>query len=130
MTTTLKSLAIIGGALLIAGAMVVLQTNNNSSTASRENVLLEGNRQLVLITAAGGYTPQITEAQANTATTLRVKTIGSLDCALAIAIPRIGYRKNLPLQGETDIELGSYEKGDTLTGTCAMGMYSFQIRFL
>ena len=93
------------------------------------NVSVVDDTQVIMLDAKGGYSPKVTMANANTPTVIRVRTNGTFDCSSALTIPSIGYSGNLPPSGETDITLAPQEAGATLDGICAMGMYSFQIRF-
>lgn len=124
------SIAIIVAALLIGGA--ILWSKGGGSTteaASTGNVSLVDGKQIVAVNIQGDYAPKLTAAKAGMPTTLRMKSTGVISCALALVIPSIGYRKNLALDGSTDIELPPYKAGETLRGICAMGMYSFAVRF-
>jgi plastocyanin domain-containing protein len=93
------------------------------------NVKLSGGKQEILIEAGEGYNPAKTLARADLPTTLRVKTSGTLDCSLALAIPALGFRKTLPLTGETVIDVPPQRSGSKLQGICSMAMYSFEVTF-
>lgn len=86
-------------------------------------------KQIIEISAKGGYSPRITMAKADMPTIIRMSTKGSFDCSSAVSIPSLGYRANLPPTGTTDIEVGVQKSGSILQGLCAMGMYNFQIKF-
>jgi len=93
------------------------------------NVKLSGGKQEILIQAGEGYNPLKTLAKADVPTSLRVKTSGTLDCSLALAIPALGFRKTLPITGETVIDVPPQRSGAKLQGVCSMAMYSFEITF-
>jgi plastocyanin domain-containing protein len=85
--------------------------------------------QVIEVRVKGGYAPRFVVAKANTPTVLRMKTQGTFDCSSALVIPSLGYRKNLPASGVTDIEVPPQTTGTSLKGVCAMGMYSFLVNF-
>ncbi len=85
--------------------------------------------QIIDMRAKGGYSPRVIEAKAGVPTVLRVTTNGTFDCSASIVIPKLSYQKFLQPSGTESIEIPADEAQGTLQGTCAMGMYSFQIRF-
>ncbi|OHA32255.1 MAG: hypothetical protein A2928_01210 [Candidatus Taylorbacteria bacterium RIFCSPLOWO2_01_FULL_45_15b] len=93
------------------------------------NVIMQEERQIIEITAKGGYSPRVTEAKAGVPTTLIMETRGTFDCSSALVIPSIGYRDYLPPSGTTEIELPPQKSGTKLQGLCTMGMYSFTVNF-
>jgi len=97
--------------------------------ANVNNVSVVDGKQIVTISAKGGYSPRVTNAKADISTIIRVATQGTFDCSAALTIPGIGYRKTLPPSGNTDIELAPQKTGTSLQGICSMGMYSFKINF-
>ena len=128
MTTisVLLAVIIIGGAIIIAGNR---NDANGTGTQIVNNVSVVGGRQIIEISAKGGYMPKVTAAKANMPTIIKVDTRGTFDCSSALSIPSLGYRKNLPSSGETLIDVPPQKSGSTIRGICAMGMYSFQINF-
>lgn len=121
---------IIGGAFVV-GAFVLSQdkTTAPADVQTENNVTVENGRQIVTISAKGGYLPRISEAKADMPTTLRVDTNGTFDCSASLNIPSMNYQKNLPATGVTDIEIPAQKAGSTFEGLCGMGMYKFQIAF-
>ncbi len=113
---------------VISAAIIISQANQNSEEVSSEDVVVKDNVQYITITAQGGYTPRITNAQAGTPTKLIVKTNNTYDCSSALVIRSIKYQKILSPTGEEIIDLGTPNRG-TLKGTCSMGMYGFTINF-
>jgi Cu+-exporting ATPase len=124
-------------ATLLAGALIMgavwlsadSKTAESGATGDGANVAVVDGVQIIDIAAKGGYSPRVTEAQANVPSILRVNTKGTFDCSSALVIPSLGYRKNLPPSDVTDIELPPQEAGTSLQGLCAMGMYSFTVNF-
>lgn len=114
--------------LLIWGA-IFLSGNNKNSDDNINNVSIVDGKQIIEINAKGGYAPRITKAQAEISTVIKMKTNGSFDCSSALVIPSLNYRNNLPLTGETLIDIPAQKPGAKLQGLCAMGMYSFLIDF-
>ena len=89
---------------------------------------LEG-KQIIEITASGGYYPESVDAKAGIQSILRIKSDNAYGCERAFRIPALGVSETLPINGFTDIALGSQQKGTTILGTCSMGMYTFNIFF-
>lgn len=117
-------------AIIIGGAIFLIQKSSPSSTqAPSDAVSVVDGKQIITITAKGGYSPRTSIARADISTTLRVVTKGTFDCSSALTIPSIGYRKNLPPSGTTDIDLLPQKAGTTLRGLCSMGMYTFSVDF-
>lgn len=114
---------------LIGGALYLTNSEPGAKDASRENVSIVDGKQVIEVSAQGGYSPRLTLAKAEVPTVLRMKTEGSFGCANAFTIPKLGYRANLPSSGTTDIELPPQKPGTVLKGLCAMGMYNFSIQF-
>ncbi len=121
---TLIAAAIIGGTILL-----IQKSPTSSAQAPSDALSVVDGKQIIPITAKGGYTPRATTARADIPTIIRVVTRGTFDCSSALTIPSIGYRKNLPASGVTDIEIPPQKVGTTLRGLCSMGMYTFSIDF-
>jgi hypothetical protein len=132
-----NKLLIIGAfifALLISGSLLL--TNQKSSGNSEQaeqtlgtSVINTDGKQIIELTAKGGYSPAILTAKADTETILRVKTTSTFDCSAALTIPSLNYTKMLPPTGTTDIALKPQPNGSKLEGTCSMGMYNFTLNF-
>lgn len=128
------TISLIAAAVLVGGALTYLAVRPASPAASGaaaqpvENVAIVDGKQVIDLTAKGGYSPLQSVAKAGVPTVLRVSTKGTFDCSSAIRIPSMNISKNLPQSGSTDIDLGSPQLG-TLQGTCGMGMYPFEIEF-
>lgn len=119
-------------AILIIGFLFIHRDERQPSisTASqdtRTNVTMQNGAQVVTINVKGGYSPESSLIQAGVPTILRFQTNGTFDCSSSIRIPSLSVSKNLPATGTTDIPLGSLQKGGTVEGTCAMGMYRFEL---
>ncbi len=115
----------------LSGYLISSGSNSPSTpvpSADNNVVLLEG-KQVVTITAKGGYAPRTSVAQANTPTILKIITKGTFDCSSSLVIPNLNYRTNLPPSGETLVEVPPQQPGTTLQGLCSMGMYNFTINF-
>ena len=124
MNSTTISILIAGA--LIGGAFLLTQSD---TVASTKNVSVVDGKQIIEVTAKGGYSPKLTAAKAGMPTILRVQTNGTYDCTSILRVPSIGYQKNLPPTGMTDIEIASQEPGAKVQGICAMGMYNFSVKF-
>lgn len=125
-----KITSIVIAAILIIGIGIVFfdQSRSSSNAQSTQNVEIRNGVQYVTINAKGGYSPKVSNAEANIQTKLIVKTSGTYDCSTALVIRSIGYQKTLSPTGEEVIDLGTPEDG-TLQGLCSMGMYNFVINF-
>jgi plastocyanin domain-containing protein len=115
--------------LVVIGAIAVTSLGRGDAV-STDNVSMVGDTQVITITAKGGYLPRVTAAKAGVPTVLKMDTQGTYDCSVALSIPSIGYRKNLPPQGETLIDIPAQPVGTSMRGVCSMGMYSFTLNFL
>ena len=102
--------------------------SSSKDIPTKENVSVVGSKQIIEITAKGGYVPRATLAKAGIPTILRFNTNGTFDCSSSVRIPSMNITKLLPNSGTTDIDLGSPQVG-TLQGTCGMGMYRFSVEF-
>jgi plastocyanin domain-containing protein len=126
---------LIGGAIYISKEKPQVENNtqvqtptNTESTTPTSNVTIENGRQIVSLNVRGGYNPRKSVAKANISTILRFSTNNTFDCSSSIRIPSMNINKILPQSGTTDIDLGVSKVG-ILSGTCGMGMYSFEIDF-
>ncbi len=124
-----KTVLIIGG--LVIGAFLLFRgggaaTQTVSTVGAGSNVSVVGGQQIIAIGVKGGYQPQTSTAQAGLPTILRFQTNGTFDCSSSIRIPDLGINEDLPSTGTTDIDVGTLSVG-TLQGTCAMGMYRFEV---
>jgi plastocyanin domain-containing protein len=112
-----------------AGIIFLATRSPQASSESANNVRIENGVQVVEIRAKGGYSPRTSEARAGLPTVLRFVTEGSYDCSIAVRIPALAFQKILPQTGTTDVQAGTPAPG-TLSGTCAMGMYRFEVKFI
>ncbi|MBP9709215.1 MAG: hypothetical protein KBD78_16390 [Oligoflexales bacterium] len=126
------ALIIITVALAIGMGVIFFGQSNKSPGStdgqSAQNVEIRDGIQYVTINAKGGYSPRVSNAEANIPTKLVIKTNGTYDCSAALVIRSIGYQKILSQTGEEVIDLG-IPKTDTLQGLCSMGMYNFSVNF-
>ena len=120
----------------VFGIIFMLNKDTSGSVSSKQdnietpvnNVNMVDGKQVVEVTAKGGYSPRKTLAKAGIPTILRLKTNGTFDCSSSLRLPSLGISKNLTATGTTDIDLGIQSTGK-LTGICSMGMYSFDVEF-
>jgi plastocyanin domain-containing protein len=130
-----RTILIVLGIAMWTIAAILFFGNSQKTTlapaamSSQGSVVTTEGKQVIEISAKGGYLPRTIAAKAGTPTVLKMKTSGTFDCSSALVIPSLGYRANLPSSGETLIEVPSQKAGSTLRGVCAMGMYSFEISF-
>ena len=119
----LVAIMLIGGAFLIAGK------GADNAGPGGDNVSVVDGKQIIVINAKGGYQPRKSIAKAGLPTVIRFDTKGTFDCSLSVRIPSMKISKFLPQTGSADIDIGSSTAG-TLNGSCGMGMYPFEIKFL
>ena len=123
-------IAVLIGVALVGGAVTLSQKSKIATESLPENnVTIVDGKQIVSITAKGGYSPSISKAKADMPTTLRVSTNGTFDCSSALTIPSMNYEKNLPPSGITEIDIPPQKAGTTFEGLCSMGMQRFEIAF-
>jgi len=115
--------------VFIGGTIMLLRSGVDDSSGATNNVTMVDGKQIIEINVKGGYNPRVTEARAGVPTILRFVTNGTFDCSSSIRIPSFGISKSLPISGTTDIDLGSAQVGE-LQGSCAMGMYPFEVNFV
>ena len=117
-------------AVLLIGGIIIFSGNNSSTTnsISVNNVSITDGKQIIEIGVKGGYNPTKSIAKAGIPTVLRFVTNGTFDCSSSVRIPSMNISKILPQTGTTDIDVGTGQLG-TLSGTCGMGMYRFQVDF-
>lgn len=120
--------AIILAVVIIGGAFFLVGNTNSSGGDSIANVSLINGKQIIEITAKGGYKPRLSIAKAGLPTVIRFNTNGTFDCSSAVRIPSMNISLFLPNTGVKDVDLGVSKEG-ILNGTCGMGMYPFQIDF-
>ncbi|MCX6702105.1 MAG: hypothetical protein NTX96_02855 [Candidatus Zambryskibacteria bacterium] len=118
------ALALIGGVVVLGGN----NRQNNGNNISANNVSIVGGKQIIEIRAKGGYSPRKSVAKAGIPTIIRFDAGGAFDCSSFVRIPSMNIGQNLSQSSTTDIDLGSPKEG-ILNGTCAMGMYPFEIEF-
>ncbi len=129
--STIKRILLSLTSIFALGLVVFLLINPpQASSGSVANAVEQDNgKQVIAMTAKAGFKPSSFTAAGNKSTVLRVTTKNTFDCSSSISIPSLGISKNLPMTGETDIELPPQAAGTKVTGTCSMGMYSFTINF-
>ena len=126
METKTTVVSILVAAVLVGGAIIFLSNSKGSNT---NNISIVDGKQIVTISAKGGYSPRVTNAKAGIPTVIKMDTQGTFDCSSALNIPSVGYRGNLPPSGETAINIPVQKAGTAMRGLCAMGMYNFKINF-
>jgi Cu+-exporting ATPase len=125
------TLALVIAALLIVGSIALTQIKpspQGAPSAPANNISIENGKQIIDITAKGGYSPRVSTAKAGIPTIIRFHTTGTFDCSSAVRIPSMGVSQFLPPTGTTDIAINNPQAGP-LQGMCGMGMYPFQIVF-
>ena len=122
-------ISVIVAVVLIGGAVMLTKSGGDAGQAAdANNVSIVDGKQIIEITARGGYQPRKSIAKAGIPTIIRFNTKGTFDCSSSVRIPSLGISKSLPQTGSTDIDVGT-QKVATLQGTCGMGMYPFEVEF-
>ncbi len=135
-----KNIRIIGAIILLAiaalgaGMYFGARTNNASRNIPAKSVVKNDavdtdGKQIIEISVKGGYAPKVSTAKAGVPTVIRLITDNTFDCSSAVSIPSIGYHKNLPRTGTTDVDVPAQTAGTKLRGACSMGMYNFVVNF-
>lgn len=119
-------------AVLALGGYIVSNLSDQEAgpagtSVSGDNVSVIDGTQIITLSAKGGYQPKRSVAVAGLPTILRVNTNGTFDCSSALRIPSLKVSENLPMNGTTDIKLGTLSAG-IIPGNCSMGMYPFEIQ--
>ncbi len=120
-----------GIGVIIVGVLIIFSLIKLPASGAGKNdtVTVDGDTQVINITAKAGYTPRKINAKADKSTVLRVSTSNTFDCSASIRIPSLNISEVLPVTGNTDIVLGPQRSGTKLRGTCGMGMYQFEVDF-
>ncbi len=121
-------ISILVAVVLIGGTFAFTRKSDTTTVADANNVTVVDGKQIVEISAKGGYHPRKSSAKAGIPTIIRFDTNGTFDCSSSVRIPSMNISKSLPQTGKTDIDVGSQEVA-TLQGTCGMGMYPFEVEF-
>jgi plastocyanin domain-containing protein len=122
-------ISILVAVVLIGGAFAFSKKSDTSSAvADANNVTVVDGKQIVEISAKGGYHPRKSTAKAGIPTVIRFDTNGTFDCSSSVRIPSMNISRSLPQTGTTDIDVGNQQVA-TLQGTCGMGMYPFEVEF-
>lgn len=122
-------ISILAAAVLIGGAFILTKSGGDvGQVANANNVSIVDGKQIIEISAKGGYQPRKSIAKAGIPTIIRFNTKGTFDCSSSVRIPSMNISKLLPQSGSVDIDIGTQEVA-TLQGSCGMGMYPFEIDF-
>lgn len=123
------ALAIVIGAVIVGGAFFLVKPSAPKvADAPANNVSIVDGKQIIEISAKGGYQPRKSIAKAGIPTIIRFNTKGTFDCSSSVRIPSMNISQVLPQSGSTDIDIGTQQVA-TLQGSCGMGMYPFEIDF-
>ncbi len=114
---------------ILGGALIFTSRSSGSTVGGGSNVSTSLGKQVITISAKGGYAPRETRAEPNVPTVFVVKTNGTYDCSAALVIPALKFSRILPPSGEVSIDVPPQEPGSVIQGRCGMGMYGFTVRF-
>lgn len=122
------SISLIVAVAIITGVIIFTGGEGSTSAGVVNNVSIVEGKQIIEISAKGGYQPRKSVAKAGVPTVIRFNTKGTFDCSSSVRIPSLNISKFLPQSGSTDIDIGNGQAG-TLQGSCGMGMYPFEVEF-
>lgn len=137
-TKWLKILVIVIG--LVIGLIIIFSGNSSNTeyenengnagakNISAKNVSIIDGKQIIEINVRGGYKPRKSIAQAGVPTVIKFITNGTFDCSAFVRVQSLNFSKMLPQSGTTELDIGIQPKGK-LSGSCGMGMYSFEVEF-
>jgi len=108
---------------------VSLSPNTDKDGGTVPTATITDGKQIIDISAKGGYSPRKVVAKAGIPTILRVSTKGTFDCSASLVIPKLSYQKFLQPSGTEDIAISAEQAQGTMQGLCSMGMYNFQVIF-
>jgi len=91
-------------------------------TASSGSAVVADGEQTIEIMVEGGYSPEVSELQADTPSKLIFKRRDSSSCLEEVVIPDLGISAKLPLNGEKTIELPPLKQGE-YEYSCGMRMF-------
>lgn len=117
-------------ALLIGFMFFLLSANSVEKEKISDNVKEVNGKQVISITAKGGFSPNYVVAKSKKDTLLHIKTENTFDCTSALVIPKLNFNKLLPASGETEIEIPAQEEDAEIFGTCNVGLYHFTLKFV
>ena len=121
---------VVSGLLIgVAFWFVSLSPNIDKNGVAVPTATITDGKQIIDISAKGGYSPRKVVAKAGITTILRVSTKGTFDCSASLVIPKLSYQKFLQPSGTEDIAISAEQAQGTMQGLCSMGMYNFQIIF-
>jgi P-type Cu+ transporter len=125
------ALSIIVSALILSGALLYKGSDRrrDATPPAPAVATISGDRQIIEITARGGYTPRLIKAKAGLTTVIRIKTQNTYDCSAALVLPKLNYQKFLEANGVEEITLQPEQAQGSFNGLCSMGMYSFRVDF-
>jgi plastocyanin domain-containing protein len=130
---TLSTAAWVVGGVILFGLVAFQLFGTTSKTTQASNtpavVVDISGKQIVEMNAGfSGYTPSVVEIKAGEPTVLRVKSSNNFGCGSAFKIPKLNISKNLPANGNVDLDLGTLTAGSTFDGMCSMGMYRIKFK--
>ena len=124
-------ISVVISGILIGSALWFVSVRSGTDGAGEvvpTATIIDG-KQVIDISAKGGYSPRKVMAKAGVPTILRIKTNGTFDCSASLVIPKLSYQKFLQPSGTEDIIIPADKAQGTLQGLCSMGMYNFQVVF-
>ena len=128
---TIISLVFISIMLLVMIAVLTfLSENSVVTTDSIGYSTIENGKQILTIRAVGdGYEPKTIHAKSGIPGTIKFPPTLTFGCQNSVVIPDLDASKVLSRSSDTEFEFAAQPAGKTIKGSCAMGMYDFEIIF-
>lgn len=101
----------------------------NSQVMSSE-VKIENGVQYISVDAKNGFNPKYLTLKSEIPSVLTVKTKNTYDCSSTLVIPDLKISKQLPITGNTAINIPAQKAGTKMTATCGMGHYPLYLNFI
>ncbi len=126
LTTTF--LVIMFAVVIIAGTVLLLGNSKGNNVSGTS--VVNGNEQILEIKAvSGGYSPNKLSAKAGIPGKIIFPAVQSFGCQNSVVIPDLDASKVLSRNSDTEFAFQAQPVGKTIKGSCAMGMYDFEINF-
>jgi sulfite exporter TauE/SafE len=122
-------LVTINAGLVVLGSPLTAQKiadgvfHKNSAPAAPAPTLVNGVQTIRIAAKSDGYSPSTVNAKAGVPTTLVFTTKDTISCIVATVIPKLNKSVQLPMNGETKLDLGILTAGE-IPYSCSMGMYT------
>lgn len=116
--------------LVMLATFTLLSKDSVATTDSIGYSIVENEKQTLEIRAVGaGYEPKKIYAKSGIPGTIKFPPTTTFGCQNSVVIPELDASKVLSRTSDTEFEFAAQPAGKTVKGSCAMGMYDFEIVF-